>query len=154
MPSHAERGEYAISTDPQRLDPVAIHAYLTQSYWSPGIPRSTVERAIAHSLCFGVYHAAKQVGFARVITDRATFAHLVDVFILEPHRGKGLSKWLVQFIKSHEDLQGLRRFMLVTKDAHRIYQQFGFANPTYPDRILEITHPGLYLTSSKASESR
>ncbi|MEO8152151.1 MAG: GNAT family N-acetyltransferase [Rhizobacter sp.] len=145
MPSHAERGEYAISTDPQRLDLVAIHAYLTQSYWSPGIPRSTVERAIAHSLCFGVYQATEQVGFARVVTDRATFAHLVDVFILEPHRGKGLSKWLVQFIKSHEDLQGLRRFMLVTKDAHGLYEKFGFTAWATPARLMEVLRPNVYL---------
>ena len=144
MPNHTARGEYEISTDPQRLDVAAVHAYLTQSYWSPGIPRAMVERTIANSLCFGLYCGAEQVGFARVVTDRATFAYLADVFILDPHRGKGLSKWLMEFIKGHEDLQGLRRFMLATKDAHGLYRQFGFTELANPSRMMEILQPNVY----------
>ena len=144
MPNHTARGEYEISTDPQRLDAAAIHAYLTQSYWSPGIPRAMVERTIANSLCFGLYCGAEQVGFARVVTDRATFAYLADVFILDPHRGKGLSKWLMEFVKGHEDLQGLRRFMLATKDAHGLYRQFGFTELANPSRMMEILQPNVY----------
>ena len=144
MPNHTARGEYEITTDPRRLDVAAVHAYLTQSYWSPGIPRAMVERTIANSLCFGLYCGAEQVGFARVVTDRATFAYLADVFILDPHRGKGLSKWLMAFIKGHEDLQGLRRFMLATKDAHGLYRQFGFTELANPSRMMEILQPNVY----------
>ena len=139
-----EQGAYAISTDPQRLDVEVVHAYLTQSYWSPGIPRSVVERAIANSLCFGVYRGAAQVGFARVITDKATFAYLADVFILEAHRGQGLSKWLMEVVTGHEDLQGLRRFMLGTKDAHQLYTKFGFVALANPSRMMEILKPDVY----------
>lgn len=137
-------GEYEISTEPELLDVTAIHAFLTQSYWSPGIPRSVVERAIANSLCFGLYRGAEQVGFARVVTDKATFAYLADVFILEAHRGKGLSKWLMQVIKEHKDLQGLRRFMLGTKDAHGLYMQFEFSELANPSRMMEILNPDVY----------
>ena len=144
MPNHTARGEYEITTDPRRLDVAAVHAYLTQSYWSPGIPRAVVERTIANSLCFGLYCGAEQVGFARVVTDRATFAYLADVFILDPHRGKGLSKWLMEFVTGHEDLQGLRRFMLATKDAHGLYRQFGFTELANPSRMMEILQPNVY----------
>lgn len=137
-------GEYEISTDPERLDIAVIHGYLTQSYWSPGIPRAIVERAIANSLCVGLYRGSEQVGFARVITDNATFAYLADVFVLEPHRGKGLSKRLMEFIQAHRDLQGLRRFMLGTKDAHTLYSQFGFTGLANPARMMEILKPDAY----------
>jgi len=136
--------EYEISTEPELLDLAIIHAFLAKSYWSPGIPRSIVERAIRNSLCFGLYCRAEQVGFARVITDKATFAYLADVFVLESHRGKGLSKWLLQVIKAHEDLQGLRRFMLITKDAHGLYKQFDFGELANPSRVMEITKPDMY----------
>ena len=135
---------YSISTDARRFDVAAIHGYLTQSYWSPGIPRAVVERAIANSLCFGVFKGAEQVGFARVVTDRATFAYLADVFILEAHRGKGLSKWLVQTIQAHQDLQGLRRFMLMTRDAQELYRQFGFRELASPSHAMEIRNPNVY----------
>lgn len=131
--------------DPQRIDIAAVHAFLSQSYWSPGIPRGVVERAIANSLCFGVYLGAQQVGFARVVTDKATFAYLADVFILESHRGKGLSKWLMEFITGHEELQGLRRFLLATKDAHSLYTQFGFEALANPSRMMENLKPDVYL---------
>lgn len=136
--------DYEVSDDKHRLDVTAIHAYLTQSYWSPGIPKAVVERAIEGSLCFGVYRQSQQVGFARVITDKATFAYLADVFVLEAHRGRGLSKRLMQSIAAHPDLQGLRRFMLATRDAHSLYQQFGFTEVATPSRLMEILRPGAY----------
>jgi GNAT superfamily N-acetyltransferase len=118
--------EYQVSTDPARLDIEVIHSYLTQSYWAAGIARERVERSIAHSLCFGLYHLGNQVGFARVISDFTTFAYLADVFVLESHRGRGLSKWMMACILDHPELQGLRRWMLGTRDAHGLYAQFGF----------------------------
>ncbi len=136
--------EYEVSTDPGRLDLDAIHAYLSRSYWSPGIPRDTVARAIAGSICFGVYHRGGQVGFARVVTDRATFAYLADVYVLEDHRGRGLSKRLMHAVMSHAELQGLRRVMLATRDAHGLYAQFGFAGLADPSRLMEIVRPDPY----------
>lgn len=144
MSVQAQLGEYQISTKPELLDVTLIHAFLTESYWSLGVPRSVVERAISNSLCFGLYRGAEQVGFARVVTDRATFAFLADVFILEAHRRKGLSKWLMQIIKEHKDLQGLRRFMLGTKDAHGLYKQFEFSELANPSRMMEIFKPDVY----------
>jgi N-acetylglutamate synthase-like GNAT family acetyltransferase len=136
--------EYTISTDRSRLDVAAIHAFLTRSYWSPGVPLAVVERAIANSLCFGILRGEEQVGFARVITDKATFAYLADVYVLEAHRGKGLSKRLIEVIQAHEDLQGLRRFMLVTKDAQGLYAQFGFKELAHPSRMMEKVNPDVY----------
>jgi len=144
MPPHATSNDYDVSADKHRLDVATIHEYLTQSYWSPGIPRAIVERAIEGSLCFGVFFQGRQVGFARVVTDSATFAYLADVFILEPHRGKGLSKRLMQFIFAHPNLQGLRRFMLATKDAHGLYEQFGFTELSHPKHLMELHRPHVY----------
>jgi len=139
------RGPYELSTDPARLDLDAVHAYLTRSYWSPGIPRDVVDRAAANSLCFGIYHAGEgQVGFARVVTDRATFAYLCDVYVLEAHRGQGLSKWMMTSIVEHPELQGLRRFMLGTRDAHGLYEQYGFTPLANPARMMEILRPEVY----------
>ena len=129
---------YDISTDPSRLQLDAIHAYLTRSYWSPGIPRDVVARAIAHSMCFGLYQGESQVGFARVVTDKASFAYLADVYVLEAHRGQGLSKRLVGEILAHPDLQGLRRFLLATADAHGLYSQFGFNALARPQNMMEL----------------
>jgi GNAT superfamily N-acetyltransferase len=144
-------GEYEISTDTQRLDIDVIHNFLAEeSYWSPGIPREVVERAIRNSLCFGVYHHTAQVGFARIVTDRATFALLADVFILSAHRGKGLSKWLMRWITEHEDLQGLRRFLLLTSDAHGLYRQFGFRELGDPARFMEILRQDSYRSPSRS----
>jgi len=137
-------GVYELSSDKRSLDIDTIHGYLTQSYWSPGVPREVVERAIDGSLCFGVFHQDKQIGFARVVTDKATFAYLADVFILEPHRGNGLSKRLMEVIFAHADLQGLRRFMLATKDAHGLYKQFGFTELGNPARFMELHRPDVY----------
>src|SRR5271156_3998120 len=128
--------EYEISTDTHRLDLDVIHNFLAEeSYWSPGIPRAVVERAIQNSLCFGLYHHNAQVGFARVVTDKATFALLADVFILKAHRGKGLSKWLMQCIVDHDDLQGLRRLLLLTADAPGLYPPLRIWAPCAPPRF-------------------
>lgn len=132
---------YEITTDTSRLDLEVIHGFLAQSYWSPGIDKAVVKKAIAHSLCFGVIHQNKQVGFARVVTDRATFAYLADVFILEAHRGKGLSHRLLDTILRHPEIQGLRRTMLATWDAHSLYERHGFTGLSRPDRFMEIYRP-------------
>ncbi len=140
-------GSYEISTDPARLDIPLIHLWLSeQSYWSRGIPRDIVERAIANSLNFAVYHAQDgQVGFSRVISDRATFAYLADVFVLEAHRGKGLSKRLMEAVVAHPELQGLRRWLLATHDAHGLYERFGFAHLKIANRLMERVDPEIYL---------
>ncbi|MBL4676509.1 MAG: GNAT family N-acetyltransferase [Mucilaginibacter sp.] len=133
---------YRISTDNSLLDFDTIFKYLdNDSYWAKGIPANKLKKAIDNSLCFGVYKGDKLAGFARIITDKATFAYLCDVFILEPYRNIGLSKWLVQTIISHPDLQGLRRFVLATLDAHTLYKQFGFEQITRADRWMEIFTP-------------
>ncbi|HWX28180.1 MAG TPA: GNAT family N-acetyltransferase [Steroidobacteraceae bacterium] len=146
MTTAMHRGEYTITTDRDRFDLAAIHRFLTRSYWSPGVPIAIVERSIANSLCFGLFHERDQVGLARVITDKATFAYLSDVYVLESHRGKGLSKWLLAVIRSHEDLQGLRRFMLSTQDAHGLYSQFGFTALAFPSRMMEVLNADPYRT--------
>jgi GNAT superfamily N-acetyltransferase len=121
------RGQYTLSTDPDKLDRELIHAFLSaDSYWAPGIPRETVDRALDNSLCFGVYRDAEQAAFARAVTDRATFAYLADVFVVEAHRGEGLGVWLVESVLAHPDLQGLRQFILGTADAHELYARFGW----------------------------
>lgn len=141
----SRRDPYLLSTDPARLDLHAIHAYLARSYWSPGVPRETVARAIEHSLNLGLYHLDReQVGFARVVTDAATYAYLCDVYILEPHRGRRLSTWLMEFLLAHPTLQGLRRFMLATRDAQPLYARFGFTPLANPDRHMEIHRPDCY----------
>lgn len=137
---------YEISTDSARLDLRAVHAYLTRSYWSPGIPFATVERAAANSLCFGLYERATgaQVGFTRVVTDHATFAYLCDVYVLEAHRGRGLSKWLMREVMAHPALTGARRVMLATRDAHGLYRQSGFGVAGAAGNLMEIVRPGIY----------
>lgn len=140
---------FLVTTDPARLNIDFIHGYLTRSYWSEGISREVVERGIANSLCFGVYEGDKQVGFARVVTDYATFAYLADVFIIESHRGKGLSKFLMECIVNDSRLQGLRRWVLGTRDAHGLYSQYGFKPLAKPDRFMEIHNPDVYKNSMK-----
>lgn len=135
---------YSISTDKARLDIGVIHHFLANSYWAENIPLAIVERSVENSLCFGVYHRQKQVGFARVISDFATFAYLADVFILEDHRGQGLSKLLLQKVFAHPDLQGLRRFCLGTRDAHKLYEQFGFSVIKKPGLWMEIKIENIY----------
>lgn len=140
---------YEISTDPDRLDMDVIYKFLSEeSYWAKGIPRAVVERAVANSFCFGAYHASRQIGLVRVITDRATFAQIADVFVLDAHRGKGLSKWLMQTVIAHPDLQGLRRLLLLTSDAHGLYSQFGFTPLGNPARFMEVLRPDVYKTEA------
>jgi GNAT superfamily N-acetyltransferase len=141
----SRRGEFLISTDPARLNLDVIHGFLTNCYWSKGIPREVVARSVEHSLCFGVYDGSgAQVGFARVVSDFATVAYLGDVFILESHRGRGLSKWLMESITQHPALQGLRRWILLTRDAHGLYKKFGFTPVKAPDRYMERHDPSVY----------
>lgn len=122
-----------------------IHHYLsTKAYWCLNIPFETVRRSVEHSLCFGVFDSQQQVGFARVITDRATIAYLGDVFIVEEHRGRGLSRDLMRSIMAHPDLQGLRRWILLTQDAHGLYEQFGWAPVAHPERYMELVNPAVY----------
>lgn len=134
----------AVDSDPARLDMDVIHDFLTHSYWSKGISRELVERAVRNSVCFGVYDGDEQIGFARVVTDQATFAYLADVFILESHRGRGLSKKLVEAITKDERLRGLRRWVLATRDAHGLYAKFGFTPLAKPQRFMELHDPDVY----------
>jgi len=143
-----QRGEFTISTDPARLDIDVIHRYLSEeSFWAAGIARDILERAIAASLCFGVYDGGEQVGFARVVTDSATFAYLCDVFVLAPYRGRGLAKRLMEHVIAHPSLRGLRRFVLVTKDAHGLYEKFGFTPLADPSAYMHIHNPYVYQAS-------
>jgi N-acetylglutamate synthase-like GNAT family acetyltransferase len=144
-----EMGRFLISTDRSKLDVDVIHRFLTRSYWADGIPRETVVRSIENSLCFGVYDNARQIGFARVISDFATYAYLADVFILEPYRERGLGKELMASIMAHPDLHGLRRWSLGTRDAQGLYAQFGF-KPVVNTRartVMEIVEPEIYSRS-------
>jgi GNAT superfamily N-acetyltransferase len=143
-PREWSRGEFAISTDRRRLQLDLVHNYLRSSYWASGMPREVLERAIQNSLTFGVYDASRQVGFARVITDCATYAYLSDVFIVENYRGRGLSKWMMECILSHPDLQGLRRFALFTRDASGLYERYGFGPARSRSIYLERWTPNVY----------
>jgi GNAT superfamily N-acetyltransferase len=142
------RGRFEVDTVPDRLDVDAIHNYLTRSYWAEGISRDTVARSLAGSLCFGLYEGSRQIGLARVITDRATFAYLCDVYVLEHARGRGLGQWLVATTLAHPALAGLRRFMLATRDAHALYARHGFTALRAPERMMEILRPDLYRQTS------
>lgn len=136
-----QRGEFIISTDKSRLDIEVIHRFLDTSYWAAGRSAETIRRSIEHSIPFGVYKGDQQVGFARVITDYATFAWIADVFILDPFQGQGLGKWLMEVIIAHPDLQGFRRWVLATKDAHDLYRRFGFTELKRPERWMERHDP-------------
>jgi GNAT superfamily N-acetyltransferase len=154
-PFERSRGSFLINTDRSKLDMAVVRGFLARSYWAEKRPAAVIERSIAHSLCFGMYRiedtgggpgrlepqSIRQVGLARVITDRATFAYLCDVFIAEDVRGEGLGKWLIETILAHPDLQGLRRWMLATADAHGLYRQFGFSELAAPERWMEIYTP-------------
>jgi GNAT superfamily N-acetyltransferase len=144
-------GPYTISTDRARLDLDLIHRFLSQEFWdSEGIPADVFERSIEHSLCLGVYEGERQVGFARVVTDRATFAFISDDFVVESHRGRGLATWLMQCILAHPDLQRLRRIMLVTRDP-RLYSKSGFTPLKAPDTYMEIYDPDVYASGPAAA---
>ena len=135
---------HSLSFDPAELDLDVIHGFLTTSYWSPGIPRETVARAIAGSLCVGAYRERRQIGFARVVSDRATFAYLADVFVLDGARGEGIGRAMVRALMEHPELQGLRRWFLATLDAHGVYETLGWQPVAHPERLLEITVPDIY----------
>jgi GNAT superfamily N-acetyltransferase len=143
-PYEKRQGPFLVSDDRSRLDLAVIHGFLRTAYWSTGVPAGVVRRAIEASLCFGLFEHGRQVGFARAVTDRATYAYLADVFVLPSHRGRGLGHWLIECVMAHPDLQGLRRFTLVTRDAHDFYRPFGFEALRDPDRYLERFAPDVY----------
>jgi len=138
------RGEFTVSTDRSRLDLKLVHDFLRASYWDKDIPRDVFVKSVENSLCFGIYEGPGQIGFARVITDYATFAYLADVFIIESHRRRGLANFLMECIVQHPQLQGLRRWTLATRDAHQLYAKFGFKPLGRPDRFMELHNPEVY----------
>lgn len=147
MASEWQRDDYLISTDPARLDLAVIHGYLTRSYWAAGIPFAIVARSLQRSLNFGLYHDGQPIGFARLVTDYATYAYVADVFVLEEHRGRGLGKWLMATVAEHPDLADVRRWQPVTRDAHGLYEQSGFRDLTQPERHMEKVRPNPYQTA-------
>lgn len=150
--SDRQFGSYTISDDSSRLDLRAMHAYLQRAYWSIGIPFEIVERGVRNSLCIGAYDGAgAQVGLARLISDYATFCYLSDVYVLEEHRGKGLSKAMLETAMAHPQLQGLRRWSLSTADAHSLYSQFGFTPLSKPERHMERLDPDIYRKQAAAT---
>ena len=138
------KGEYTSSVEREDQQLERIHAYLARSYWAKGITPDKVAACVGNSLCVGVFHKGEQVGFARVVTDRTTFAYLCDVYVLEEHRGKGLASWMMRIIKAHPDLQGLRRFLLATRDAHELYSRHGFSAVRRPESLMEILNPAYF----------
>jgi GNAT superfamily N-acetyltransferase len=147
------RDGYTVSDDRWRIDRDVVHGFLAESYWAAGITREVVERSVRHSLCFGIFHDGGQVGFARVVTDHATFAYLADVFVLPAHRGRGLAAWMMECILAHPDLQGLRRFLLATRDAHGLYSRFGFAPPRNAAVWMEIHDDRIYDPTRTTADS-
>ena len=146
-----ERSPYFIYTDPAKADARAVHKYLSEdSYWAENVPLEVVEKSMHNSLCFSLYDAEKQIGLARIITDKATFAYLCDVYVLPEFRGQGLSKWLMECVQNYPDLQNLRRFMLATKDAHGLYGQFGFKPVAAPERLMEVVNRDIYKSPKKS----
>ena len=135
---------FVVSTDPARLDVDLVFGFLTRSYWAEGISREVVARSIENSLCFAVFEGQRQIGFARLITDYATYAYLADVFIIQSYRGRGLAKFLMECIVKHPELQGLRRWTLATRDAHPLYAKFGFVPLNHPERFMELHNPDVY----------
>ena len=148
-PREWSQGEYTVSNDHARLQLDVIHGFLSQSYWAKGIPLEVVERSIAGSMAVGIYHGGDQVGFGRVITDGATFAYLADVFVLEAYRGRGLARWMMEFVLATPELQGLRRWLLVTRDAHALYHSLGFLPVSRPEGLMEITRRDIYHPASE-----
>lgn len=143
------RGEFEIDTDAGRLDLALVHRFLAASYWATGISRELVARSIERSLCFGLYHGERQIGFARIVSDFTTFAYMSDVFVLEDFRDQGLGHWLVDTVMAHPELQGLRRWCLVTRSAHAFYERHGFERTRHPERWMEIVEPEVYSRGSK-----
>jgi GNAT superfamily N-acetyltransferase len=153
MAEEWRQGEYVITTDPARMDLDVVHGFLTTCYWAAGIPRETVARSIAHSLPFGLFADTRQIGFARVITDYATFAYIGDVFVLEDFRRRGLAHWLMRVVVEHSALQGLRRWSLATRDAHALYARVGFTPLSAPDRWMERRNPDVYQRGKEGGQS-
>ena len=151
---HAGGARYEIDTDKARLDRALIHRFLARSHWAKGLPEAVLERAIEHSLAFGLYRDGRQIGFARVVTDHATFAYLADVFVVATQRGQGLGRWLVESILAHPGLQGLRRWLLGTRDAHGLYRRCGFTEPAPPFAFLERHDPAIYARARTVRRSR
>jgi GNAT superfamily N-acetyltransferase len=143
------RGQFVVTTSPEEQDLEVIHGFLSQSYWAKGIPKITVAKSLKDALCFALLCNGKQIGFARVISDFATIAYLGDVFILPEHRGQGLSKWLMDCITSHPDLQGMRRWILATSDAHDLYAKYGFTALKQPSAFMELHNPNVYAADAK-----
>ena len=139
-----KQGEFTITDRREDLDMETIHNFLRESYWAKGIPRQIIEKAVSNSLCFGVYHNSRQVGFGRAVSDHATFAYLADIFIMPAYQRRGLGKWLVSCILAHPELQGLRRLLLATRDANKLYQHAGFVPLRKPDWFMEINDPDIY----------
>ena len=135
---------YELTSEPERIDVQAAHAYLARSYWSPGIPLAIVAKALANSICVAAFKDGEQVGLARLVSDRATFAYLADVYVLETHRGQGLGRAMVARLQAHPELQGLRRWMLMTADAHGVYEALGWAPLAHPERAMERNFPDIY----------
>ena len=140
-------GPYSLTTNTRRFDIDAVHGALsrTGTSWARGIPKKLVAKSIEHSLCFGLFHGKKQIGFARIVTDYSTYAYLCDVYVLKKYQSRGLGKWMIEKVVDHPELQGLRRFQLVTRDAHGLYKRFGFKRVASPDYHMEIFKPGLYV---------
>ena len=136
-PLEWQRGDYTITTDHARVDIDVVHAFLDRSYWAGGVPRDVVETSVRNSVCFVLLHNGNQVGFARAITDKSTFAYMADVFVLEAHRGKQLGEWIVETMLSHPDLRDIPRWRLATLDAHGLYAKYGFGPLAYPERMME-----------------
>jgi len=139
-----KQGEFTITDRREDLDIEVIHSFLRETYWAKGIPKTIVNKAVSNSLCFGLYHNPKQIGFGRAVTDCATFAYLADVFVVPAYRRRGLGKWLVSCVLAHPELQGLRRWMLATLDAHGLYERNGFVALRKPEWFMEISVPDIY----------
>lgn len=152
MPEEWRRDGYLLTTDPGAVDVGAICTFLQQSHWAPGIPLEVVRRSVAHSLNFALLHQDHLAGYARVITDYATFAYLTDVFVLAEHRRRGLATWMMTRVLEHPELQGLRRWCLVTRDAKRLYERVGFERTPTPDRWMERLDPYMYTSEQQAQE--
>jgi GNAT superfamily N-acetyltransferase len=141
MPYELTRGDFLLSTEPKRLDLEGTFEFLSRSYWARHRPREVFLRAVEHSLCFGLYRGSRQIGFARVISDSATFAYLADVYVVELYRGRGLAKWMVSSVLAHPDLKTVRRWLLTTKDAHRLYRECGFSDLKEPEQQMQLLQP-------------
>lgn len=148
MPETWQRGDYTLTDDPTRIDFAVLHAFLREAYWSRGIPTEVLRRAVDHSLNFSLLRGGEFAGFARVITDDATFAYVCDVFVLPEHRGQGLATWMMSCVLAHPELQGLRRWSLLTRDAAHVYERMGFAPSPTPERWMEKLDPGVYTRDS------